>query len=155
MAALDRDAILAALFARLQTSLAGDVKTFTRRLSTYHTTPLQPALVLLSDRHSAATDLGMPPIWRIAVEVLIYLETMEADDSPETRVNALVKKLEEALERQANEPRTVWGGDEQGTSLGGLCSSCVVTGVQVDQGVEGGQGEAAITISITAPAPGA
>lgn len=152
MAALDRDAVMQALFDRLQEQLAGSVRMFTRRLETYHTTPLQPALVLLSVRHSATNDLGMPPVWKMAAEVFIYLETLESDGSPETRLNALVRQLEEALERQPGEARPAWGGDEHGTSLGGLCSSCVVTGVQLDQGVEGGQGEATISISITAAA---
>lgn len=151
MAALDRDAIMAALFQRLQDRMAGSVKDFTRRLTSYHNTPLLPALVLLSARHNATTDPGMPPIWRMSAEVMIYLETLEADQSPETRLNALVNELEAALERQPDEPRTVWGGDEHGTSLGGLVSSCVVTSVELDQGVEGGQAEAVITIAITAP----
>lgn len=152
MASLDRDAILEALLARLQDGLAGEVKLFTRRLTTYLNTPLQPALVLLSERHSATTELGMPPIWRIAAEVLIYLETMEADASPETRLNALAGKVEDALERRPDEPRTAWGGDERGTSLGGLCSSCIVTGVEIGQGDEGGQGLVSLTIAIVAPA---
>jgi hypothetical protein len=153
MAALDRDAILQALFDRLQAKLAGDVKTFTRRLETYHNAPLQPALVLLSERHTAATDLGAPPVWRMTAEVLIYLETIEADASPETRLNALVHLVEEALERDPAEARPAWGGDYFGTSLGGLCSSCVVTGVELGQGTEGGQAEASITIAITAAIP--
>ena len=153
MAALDRDAILEALLARLQAELAGDVKTFTRRLETYANTELLPALVVLSPSHTAQTDLGMPPIWRMNVEVDVYLETLAADVSPETRLNAIVKKLEEALERKATEARPAFGGDERGTTLGGICSSCNVTRVEVSQGTENGQGEAVVSITITAPAP--
>lgn len=153
MAALDRDAILQALFARLENELAGDVKTFTRRLEVYANTPRLPALLLISESHQAQTDLGMPPIWRMSAEVDIYLETLEADTSPETRLNAIVQKLEEALERDPAEARPAWGGDERGTSLGGLVSSCVVTRVDISQGTESGQGEAVVMLSITAPAP--
>jgi hypothetical protein len=153
MAALDRDAILQALLARLEEQLAGEVKTFTRRLETYLNTPLQPALVLLSERHTATTELGAPPVWRMTAEILLYLETIEADASPETRLNALVQRIEEALERRPDEPRATWGGDYHGTSLGGLCSSCVVTAVELAQGAEAGQGEASITIAITSAVP--
>lgn len=152
MAVLDRDAIMAALFDRLKDSLAGSVRTFTRRLEHYHNATLQPALVLLSSRHAANTELGMPPIWRMTAEVWIYSETTDSDGSPETKLNALVGQLEAALERQPEDPRVAWGGDETGTTLGGLCSSCVVTSVELEQGAESGQAEAIITLSITAPA---
>ncbi len=152
MAVLDRDAILQALFDRLQDKLAGSIREFTRRLEHYHNTPLQPALVLLSTRHAASTDLGSPPWWRMTVEVWIYVETGEADASPETKLNALVGQLEAALERQVDDPRVAWGGDETGTTLGGLCTSCVITSVEVEQGSENGQAEAIVSITITAPA---
>lgn len=152
MPALDRDAILAALFARLQARLAGSVKDFTRRLEHYHNTPLRPALVLTSQRHAASQEIGMPPVWRMTAEVMIYLETAEADASPETAIAALVGQVEEALQRQPDEPRTAFGGDEYGTTLGGLCSSCAVTSVELEQGADSGEAEAVISIAITAAA---
>lgn len=153
MASLDRDAILAALFERLKDRLAGSVKDFTRRLTSYHNTPRQPALCLISERHNAVADGGAPPIWTMTAEVMLYLETTEKDDSPETQINALVAQVEAALERQPDESRPAWGGDDNETSLGGLCSSCHVTSVEVAQGVESGQAEALISILIRAPAP--
>jgi hypothetical protein len=151
MPALDRDAILQALMVRLQDRLAGEVKTFTRRLEQYENTPHLPALLLTSERHTPTNDLGNPPIWRIAAEIRLWVETTESDTSPETQLNALVWALENALERQPAEARPITG-DERSTSLGGLCSSCLVTGVEVVQGAESGWGSALVTLSITAPA---
>jgi hypothetical protein len=146
---LDREAIFAALFARLQDKLAGPVVYFTRRFEGWATTQLQPALILESDKQIPSSSPGQPTIWTLTAKVGIYAEAMAADASPETALHALTQAVEAALLRDVSEARSI-DGDDVETSLGGLVTSCQIAGVETEQGVEGGQGVVWITIRMVA-----
>jgi hypothetical protein len=153
VAALDIDAIYAALFARLETELAGSVLMFTRRADHWDNTLTQPAMLLLATDIVPQQETGLPPVWKLGASVLIYVKAMTNDTSPETPLLRLVGELEEALQKKPGESVTVYGED-WGTNLGGLVSSIHMTKVEMTQGIEGGQAVVSVDLVMTAVTPG-
>ena len=145
MAALDIDSIYQALFDRLQTELAGTVKLFTRRAEHFESTLTQPAMLLLASDVQPAQEKGLPPRWRLGAKVVFYLKAVETQQSPETPLLAILAQLEAALQRKSDEGG-VSDGDDWGTSLGGLVSSIQLTNVDLEQGIDGGQGVAVVDL---------
>lgn len=147
MAALDIDAIYQALFDRLQTELAGDIKLFTRRAEHFESSLSQPALLLVASAVTPSQEKGLPPLWRLGAKVLVYVKQTDGAISPESALLVLLGKIEAALQRKSNEP----GGpdaDEWGTSLGGLVSSVSMTGVEMDTGLDSGQGALVVDLAM-------
>ena len=145
MAALDTDAIYQALFDRLQAELAGSVKLFTRRAEHFESTLTQPALLLLASEITPDQEKGLPPRWRLGAKVVVYLKAVENQQSPETPLLSIVGQLEAALQRKATEGG-VSDDDDWGTTLGGLVSSIHLSRVELEQGIDGGQGVAIVDL---------
>jgi hypothetical protein len=152
MAALDIDAIYAALFARLQTELAGTVLMFTRRAEHWDSTLTQPALLLLATEITPDQVTGSPPIWKLGATIMVYVKATEKAPSPETVLLDLLGLIEAALQRKVSEARGRQG-DEWGTNLGGLISSLHMGRAELTQGVEGGQAVLSLDLSMVAATP--
>jgi hypothetical protein len=145
MAALDINAIYQALFDLLQTELAGSVKLFTRRAEHFENAASQPAMLLLASSVSPSQERGLPPRWRLTGKVIFYVRATENSQSPEAPLFDLVGQLEAALQRKWDDAG-VPDQDEWGTTLGGLVSSISLTNVDLEQGVDGGQGLAIVDL---------
>ena len=77
--------------------------------------------------------------------MLFYLKAVETQQSPETPLLAIIAQLEAALQRKPDEGG-VADGDDWGTTLGGLVSSIALTNVDLEQGIDGGQGVAVVDL---------
>lgn len=148
--ALDVEAIYAALFARLQSSVTG-VQTFTRRVLGYeHFTPeKQPALVMIQGDEDTEHRPDLPDILHLEVKIALYVRVPEdATVSPDATMNGLRRLVKDALKRPASEAGS---GDDWATTLGGLCEACYVSGQTLySQEVESGQAVMIIPIEILA-----
>ena len=143
-----REQVVAALFTRL-TNLVPGLK-FTARafkdpneLQPEH----QPALLLVTDSYSTATERGRPSIWKIDAAIIVYARAAEMDQSPETPLNAIVDLVEAAVERQPNEPITDMSNPTD-TNLGGLCSRVSINSIDIISGELGGQAAAMFRVEI-------
>jgi hypothetical protein len=148
--ALDREAIYAALFARLE-ALPGFV-TVSRRWKHWDDVDRtqQPALFLTQGNETPTQERGMPPAWRLLPTIYIYARH-DADPQaiPGQTMNALIRAVEGALERQPNEVEPFGGPEEWGTTLGGLCSHCRISGtVETDEGLMGDQAVTIIPLEV-------
>ena len=142
---IDRDLIYQTLFERLREELAGDILYFTRRLYHWENVSSQPALLLIGDSQRAEHQFNMPPVWTLGAEVYLYLQSFRSDQTPETAVNALVDKVERALQARVEAPATEWG-----IKLSGLVDTIRLLGVEVAQGQEVGQAVAIIRLEMVA-----
>lgn len=151
--ALDREAIYAAMFARLS-GLAGFVTT-SRRWKHWDDVmiPEQPALFLTQGNELPTQDHGEPPVWKLQPTIYIYCRH-DADPAavPGQNLNTLIRAVEEALERTATETTGPYGGpNEWSTTLGGLCSYVKIDGqINTDEGILGDQAVAVIPLEILA-----
>lgn len=145
MAALDIDAIYQALFDRVSDSLAGTLKLATRRSEHFESSLSQPAMLMLASDVQPTQTKGLPITWRLGAKFVFYLKATDGLASPETPLLSLVAQLEAALQRQWDEA-AVPDSDEWGTSLGGLVSSIQMTNVELEQGIDGGQGIAIVDV---------
>lgn len=155
---IGREAIFAALFARLQT-IAG-VQTFSRIWTGWDTLEAieQPAIVLIKGGETALQVRPFPPRWQLEAQVILLARVTEADPSvaPSTTINTLLDAVFSKLARQPDEPPAAdplfapnpdmmaW------TSLGGLCSSVRVgSDIVTDEGALGLQSVAVVPLIIT------
>lgn len=163
--ALDREVIFAALFARLA---AVDGFVYSSRIwkgfDDLESNVEQPALILIKGNETQVSPArGMPLAWKLSAVALIAARVTEADPTvaPSTTINELLTLVEAALERQPDEVPNAAAiffqnpDMMQGTTLGGLCTSCRIEGdIVTDEGALGLQGYAAVPISIhTATVP--
>lgn len=159
--ALDREAIFVALFARLG-AIAGIVyaSRIWQGFDAAESNTEQPALFLIKGDETKTQMRGMPPTWTLKAHVLLVVRTVESDPtiSPSTLLNQFLTLIEAALERQPGEgpatsPQLMPNPDLMfGTTLGGLCTSCMITGdIVTDDGAMGNQGMAVVPIAIVAP----
>lgn len=157
--AVNREAIFAALFTRLQ-SITG--LAYTSRIwrgeSELGAITEQPALVLVKgDERMVSQPRGLPPRWELSAVVILVARVTEADPSiaPSTILNGLLTQLEEKLQRSpteaagaspiyANNPDLMYG-----TTLGGLCTSVQFAGdITIDEGAVSLQGLAIAPLTI-------
>lgn len=145
--AVNREAIFAALFARLaglaDPALAGGLlfRYATRIYEGWdETAPSQkPALQLRKGPETPTPRRGLPSLWTLSAGVIVYATADDAREVPaSTQLNQLLTAIEGALERKPtdgpiagaifpNNPDLVFG-----TTLGGLCYSCqIVPSVEV------------------------
>jgi hypothetical protein len=140
----DVEPFIAALFTALQSDavLAGQVKTFGRRLKWWQETAEQPALFL---RHVADEDqYDHDTLGRTTVEceIWVYAKT-GPDDVPDTTLNAVVAAVRNVLAQD--------DGDGSFT-LGGLVYWCRIEGKsQYDPGDADQQGKAIIPVRMLVP----
>ncbi len=162
--ALDREALFAALFARLQASTGPLVKLYTRRLEGWDTTPppMEPALALIKAGERPdypARSVGA--IWTLMAHILVYARDDGSNEGQiDPRFNAILTAIEGALEMQPGEVSSLVrpqfppiGPAPAPTTLGGLCIYCRIAGeIAVYQGVISNQGFIQIPIEIQATA---
>jgi hypothetical protein len=151
--AANREAAYQALFDRLDAFLRqyGSISSSTRRFDHYAVTESMPAMLVTANGQRTHTERGLPAILRLSAQVLFYVRCKEGDPSPETQLNTLVAKVDDALRRQRTDPYSQ-GADDYWTSLNGTCRSCRPTGdVTLEQGIEGGVGEATIGVEMELP----
>jgi hypothetical protein len=151
---IDREAILTALFARLQAQLGSAVVKYSRRyLDPNQLQPEeQPALMMVVENYSSDTTSqgGALPRWTINVSVILYARVQTENDTPEAILNTLIDKVEAALVRQPGESFRDMT-NTYGTSLGGLAFRCSINGVvELVSGEGGNQAAALIPIEILA-----
>lgn len=142
---LDREAVYDALFERLREKLAGEVMYFTRRLDHFENIQTQPAMLLLAGNQRAEHQFGMPPVWTLAAEIYFYVVSSKSDQTPETKLHALVGAVEAGLARDAEPFTTEWG-----VRLGQLVDSIRLTTVEVEQGEDNGQAVAVVRLEMVA-----
>ena len=138
--AVSREAIFAALFARLA-DVPGLV-TRSRQFRGWNKVAAaeQPALFQVQGRQGGTTARGMPTKWTLEAELVVYVHKSTADAAdPVIRLNMLVDAIEAAL---GPDPGDV------ACTLGGLVSSCTITGVETDQGALGDQSVAVVGLSL-------
>jgi len=153
MAGLDREAIYAALFTRLQT-IAGIQKFYRVDLPPDQIPDsLQPALILKADTEEPQQRPGTGPVWTLRPTVGILARTKSTDESPDTVLAGFVKLAEEALQRPQTEPQRD-ASHEHETTLGGVCRRAWLSGpVQYIQGRGTQEGTVYFWIEIIAETP--
>lgn len=137
---IDREAIHAALFARLRA-----VPGFTsasRRLKHWNDVPHeeQPALFQAHRDEDARHETGKPTIWRLPFDVYVYTWTPEPE-VPAATMNPLLDAVCAALA-----PNVAQG---QRNTLGGLVHDCRINGrIETDEGTLGSQSVCIIPVEI-------
>lgn len=148
--ALDREALVVALLDRLKERVAG-VNLWSRRALAPQEITVPTAVLLLQRMQSPKIDSGLPPVWDLDLEVVAIVVCERADESPDTKLNAMVKEIEEALALQPGESQPLEGGDELDTTLDGRAVWCRISGdVETLPGQTNGQGIAIVPITIRA-----
>jgi hypothetical protein len=156
--AAQREPIFSALFALL-TGVAGFA--FTSRVfqDWDSVEPAEcPAMFLAKGPEEAiVSKVGLPPMWKLRANGVMYCRNDEGRlVAPSIQINELLTLWEAALERKPTEPpitgvpqfpntpQGYWG-----TSLGGLCYSCQITGqIQIFEGYISGTAMAVVPIEI-------
>ena len=147
---ISRDAIYAALFARLQAKVTL-CKTFSRKWleAMQIGVEQQPALLCLEGHETPRDDPILPPIWTLEAAVVVYARTNDTP-TPGTVLSNILDQIEGALERQNTE-----GGmpSHFQTTLGlqGVQRAWIAGSVDKEDGaVTGGQGWILVPIHILA-----
>lgn len=108
--------------------------------------PSKPALLVLASQYNPNGGPGKAKDWNLAVSVKIYARTQDTEKSPETPLNALIRRVLGTLEW---DPKKDPGMPLPYTTLGGECSRCQVAGpIKIEQGAEGGEAYAEIPVEI-------
>lgn len=146
MAALDREALYAAIFARLGT-VAG-VQTLSRTFRDLNQVRQeeQPAVFLTMGDEQAQHQVGQPPRWLLTPSVYVYVRTdPETGSPPSSILNPILTSIEAALSWQAGD-----GSPAQGSAgrLGGLCTYCRYVGAEVGEGLGDGQALAIVDLEV-------
>jgi hypothetical protein len=131
--------IYAALFAKLE-GIAG-LKTSSRRLRHWNDVPKeqQPALFMIQVGEAPEQVKGLPPKWRLGVEVYLYVNVAE-DAAPATILNPLLGAVRDALGP---------GPVSNTQTLNGLASHAWIAGqIEVYDGVLGSQAVALVPIEV-------
>ena len=139
---MTREPIYAALLAKL--SAAAGFATASRRFKmwTEVSPPDMPALFLLQKDEIAATVPGLPTVWTIQCEAVLYADL---DGDPYAAASSVINPLLDAIEAAlAPSPAT---GNKQ--TLGGLVQHCVIAGaIVIDEAINGDVSIARIPIEI-------
>jgi len=137
VAGFDPELVHKALFDRLKT-VAGLGSCRQRRLVDFDQVPAdrQPALIVTANGGRQVTESDYPALtWML--EAVVYLYVREPNDksaTAETTIFDLMKKIKAQLLPQVGESQPNTG---QGTTLGGLVQSCMITSYVVDLYGEG------------------
>ena len=159
--AVDREAIFAAFFTRMQAGLSG-VRYFTRVFpgwSQLSKMDKQPAAILTKGDERPVQRPNMPPKWELDA-FLIVCATVANDPSvaPSTLLNQWTEQIDALFQRQPGEvpsPEAMFMPNPDmmyTTTLGGLCTSVRINGtIDVEEGVVGEQSVLVVPIIFTAP----
>ncbi len=155
MQPLNREAIFAALFTRLQT-IPG-VKTFSRVLLSFEDACAadQPAIFLTKgDEENREPNRSLPAKWKLSADITLFCRN-DADPhaGPSIQLNTLLSAIEGVLIRQPFEgfkPGQPFAQtNDWWTSLDGLCSHCWISDrIIIGEGANGLQAVAVVPIEI-------
>lgn len=146
--ALDREAIYAAIFARLGT-VAG-VTTLSRTFRDLNKVRQeeQPAVFLVMGNEQAQHSVGLPPKWTLTPSVYVYVRTdPETGSAPSSILNPILTAIETALSWQAGDGSPALGSAGK---LGGLCLYCRHVATEIGEGVGDGQAIAIVDLEVLA-----
>lgn len=125
---MTREPIYASLFAFFAALTVGGSPAFvtaTRQVKTWEDVPPedQPALLPLPRRETAQRKKGLPTIWTLDVDLLLYVHTGAQNDpsvTPAQLLNPLLDAIEASL--------TIDDVMNNACTLGGLVSHCAING---------------------------
>jgi len=152
MAALDREAIVAALFDRLQ-ARCPDIRAWSRRWVPPDTAVrrVQPFGVLVCDSQTPTNAVGLPVLWEIGLQLVVYVTTTQEDETPDAKLNLIIQQVEDALVLGTEEDPDLEAGDERFWAFAGALVRCWISGVvEMVPGELTGQGVAVIPLSVLA-----
>lgn len=151
--ALDREVIYQALHDRLKAKVADFVWTGRRYRSPDDglSAEEQPALCVLATDQQSQQERGRPTVWALGAVLIVWVQVAnDVDVSPDTQLNQLVTKVEQALMRDPLEP-ILDPSEPYHTTLGGLVSRAWISGtVDFYQGTVAGQGAVTIPVEMLA-----
>jgi glycogen debranching enzyme len=155
--ALDREALMVALEARIRAGVPAFQGRVSRRFRTWGEVEAsgQPAcFVVLSDQIPGYSTVDAPPVWTVNVLIYVYARQDADPSSPQgTAITSLIDGVEAALEHQPADGGAGLGypGIGSQTTLGGLCRWARVSGsIETDEGSLGDQVVAVIPVEIKA-----
>lgn len=149
---MQREAIYAALFAKLSALTAGGSPTFItaeRRLRHWNDVPAEecPYLGMTQGPQAIQQQKGLPPKWTLGAKLYIYVKTNAQSDPtvvPATLLNPILDAVEAALAAD--------DGANNALTLGGLVSSVRISGqIDTSEGFLGDTEVAEIPIEIVVP----
>lgn len=145
--AFRREIYYEALFTRLQEKVPGIV-TWSRRHLQFSRIPAaaQPACLLLAANQDSTMERGVPTVWNLGADIVIWVRSTGQEESLDTVLNDLVDAVELALMREEGEP-LAGQLDPFRTSLGGLVKKLSIAG-PVDINQREGAEEASVVIPI-------
>lgn len=156
--ALDREALIAALFSRLKERIP-EVAFWSRRFTGWENLPEKPAGVLEKVTEQAESMKGLPTKWTITLDLSIFYELSDdPEEAQDLQPNIWLQRVEAALERTASETNLAearFSDDafDPRTTLGGMCAHCWINGtVDTDSGALGRVGLIIVPIEILATA---
>lgn len=160
----NREPCFAALFALLEElgveadPTNGVFKLISRTIKTWDDvqSAQAPACFLAKGNETTEQRRGMPQLWRLEADIVIYCKVDEGRDTiPSIQLNEIISLVEGKLERKPTEVAAAGAlfADNPdmtfGTTLGGLCYTCAINGtVEVFEGLTGGGSVAIIPVEI-------
>lgn len=151
---LDREPIVAALAARLK-ARCPSLKDVTRLYRPYNRVEAEekPLAIVVVGSQRGDVRRGAPSTWTLQLPVYLYTHADEASLStvPSTQLNALVKEIEDALERDTAAETPSLMDELYSTNLGlKNVYVCRLTSVETDEGLLQPEGVAVLTVEVTA-----
>lgn len=146
---INRSAIMAAVFARLNAIPAFATKGRRFREVTEVSATEQPALFLLAADKQDATyqQEGARPVWALEPEILVYVRVDDKTLSPDEILEPLIDAVDAALQWAPGDSAPAMGSP---TTLGQLVTHCRISGVQIGEGGKSGQAVVLIQLHILA-----
>lgn len=146
---MTREPIYAALFAFFAALTVGGspaFKTATRKVKTWEDVPPedQPALLLLPRREPAQRKKGLPTIWTLEVDLMLYVHT-NAQNDPDVIPHQLLNPLLDAIEASLAIDDVM----NNACTLGGLVSHCAIEGaIEIFPGSLGDEAVAIVPLQL-------
>jgi hypothetical protein len=153
---LDREPIAVALAARIQ-ARCPSLKIVTRRYRPLEQVDVseRPFAAVVVGAQAGTVRRGAPNLWKLQLPVYLYVHVDESDQTgaASTQLMALVKEIEDALERAPTEAPFDMS-ELYATNLGlANVFSCRLVSVETDEGLLQPDGLAVLTVEVEA-APG-
>jgi hypothetical protein len=142
-----RDTYYEALYQRLMARVPG-ITTWSRQYLQFSRLPpaAQPACLVLAANQGSQRERGLPVVWTLVADVVIWVRATGQKDSLDTVLNGIIDEVDLALDRDATEAQ---GRQVEGlrTTLGGLVESVEYAG-DIDINQREGAEEASVVIPI-------
>lgn len=146
---INRSAVMAALFARLNAISAFTTKSRRFRDATEVGALEQPALFLLAaDKQGASYQQeGARPTWDLEPDILFYAQVADKTLSPDEILEPLIDAIDAALQWVPGDSAPAMGSP---TTLGQLVTHCRISGVEIGEGGKSGQAVVLVHLHILA-----